>query len=295
MGGDVHRNLEDVDREERRNAWIPPPERLKMGRSWVMGEACMRFGGLRRYSLKWWLALPFSLGHIYRRLSPKDPTIQGMTFWWHGDLPRRPAVEVFEAAAGSDLRLVNPGRRDPSTSTTLFEVSCILLGLRQVQAGKVLEIGTFDGNTTLNLAANVPDDGGVVTVDLPLEGDSELALRAEGRERNVTDRTVVGEQFQGRPESSRIRQIFGDSARLDWGKFGGPFDVVFIDGCHSYDYVVSDTEHALDVLRPGGLLLWHDYAEMESVSRAVDSFRGRLDGLCALEGTRLAAGFKKAD
>ena len=40
--------------------------------------------------------------------------------------------------------------------------------------------------------------------------------------------------------------------------------------------------------------MWHDYAEMESVSLAVDEFRGVFEDLVAIQGTRLATGRVKA-
>lgn len=255
----------------------------------------MKFGGLKRFSFKWWLALPFSLGDIWKRLTPKDPHVHGMSYWWYGELERRPFQSVFKNCASARYSLTNAGRRDPTTSTTLFELNCVLMALHETGAKRVLEIGTFDGNTTVNIAQNLPDDGIVVTVDLPVEDppkDYAIAID-DPTKKNVTDRRIVGAQFKGHPAEKRIRQVFGDTAKLDWTTFGGPFDVVFIDGCHAYEYVKSDTEKALAVVKKGGIILWHDYAEMDSVSRAVDEYRGRIGDLCALAQTRIAVGFVK--
>ncbi len=255
----------------------------------------MKYGGLRRFSLKWWLALPFSIGDIFKRLMPKDPMVHTQCCWWYGELPRLHPQEVFPEAAGADYRILNSGRRDPATSTTIYELNCILMGMSHIGAKRVVEVGTFDGNTTLNMAANVGDGGKVTTLDLPLEeAEPELELAIDPGLRNVTKRQVVGEQFLNRREKERIEQIFEDSGKVDWGTLGGPFDMAFIDGCHAYEYVKNDTENALSVVRPGGIVMWHDYAEMEDVSRAVDEFRGRFEQICALQGTRLAIGFVKS-
>jgi len=37
------------------------------------------------------------------------------------------------------------------------------------------------------------------------------------------------------------------------------FDMVFIDGDHSYEGARYDIEHSLPLLRPGGILVLHDY------------------------------------
>jgi hypothetical protein len=54
--------------------------------------------------------------------------------------------------------------------------------------------------------------------------------------------------------------------------------------------VKSDTENALKILARGGVVVWHDYGQIPSVSRCVDEFAGRLKAR-ALRGTRLAVGF----
>lgn len=35
-------------------------------------------------------------------------------------------------------------------------------------------------------------------------------------------------------------------------------DFVFVDGFHCYEYVKNDTEKGLEMLRPGGIIAWHD-------------------------------------
>ena len=51
------------------------------------------------------------------------------------------------------------------------------------------------------------------------------------------------------------------------------FGLVFVDGCHAYDFVHQDTANALRYLRPGGLIVWHDYGMLKDVSRVVDENR----------------------
>ena len=36
-------------------------------------------------------------------------------------------------------------------------------------------------------------------------------------------------------------------------------DLAFIDGAHTDDYVRNDTEKIARMMRPGGLVFWHDY------------------------------------
>jgi hypothetical protein len=103
----------------------------------------------------------------------------------------------------------------------------------------------------------------------------------------VADDDAVGRQYRGTPYEASIRQVFGDSARLDWDRLGGNFDLVFIDGSHSYDYVISDTNNALAHVRPGGVLIWHDYVMLKDASTALDDFPGAIN-VRQVAGTRLA-------
>lgn len=165
---------------------------------------------------------------------------------------------------------------------------------RYRKASKALEIGTYDGNTALLLAANLAAEGDVVTVDLPpdFHMENRNSLTYSDVELNLTQREQLGRQFQGHRLSTKIRQVYGDSAKLDWNTFGGPFDLVFIDGCHSEAYVQSDSRNAIKQLAPGGVIVWHDYGMIADVSNVVDQVAHENTAMrvYALEGTRLAIG-----
>jgi predicted O-methyltransferase YrrM len=44
-----------------------------------------------------------------------------------------------------------------------------------------------------------------------------------------------------------------------------PCDAVFIDGDHSRKGVLNDTHLALEKVRPGGIVIWHDYHNLGTV------------------------------
>lgn len=218
-------------------------------------------------------------------LSP-DPVYLEQAGWVHGKLPRTALNSFLPESSGLDLTLIRSFDRTWGTSVTIEELSCLLAILKTVQAKKILEIGTWDGNTTVNLASNT--EGTVVTVDLPPDEQKGSSIP------NLTDRTQLGRQFRGHSCESRIRQVFGDSSRLDWGGLGGPFDLIFIDGAHHYDFVARDTENARAHVSARGAIVWHDYAIFEDVSRIVDETARDAKELkvYAIEGTRLAVGLK---
>jgi predicted O-methyltransferase YrrM len=129
-----------------------------------------------------------------------------------------------------------------------------------INAKNICEIGTYDGNTALNLAANSPDDALITTIDLPPNWNGQFELDIPQPYINVQDRTKIGLQYKNTKYSHKIIPIFEDSAKINWGmNFPVSFDLVFIDGCHYYEYVNKDTQNALQHIKPGGLLIWHDY------------------------------------
>ncbi len=198
----------------------------------------------------------------------QDPeTYHAISSWTYGRLPRVPVTALAPAIADADVRLYRFLSRHSDGAPTVLELATLCGLVRHLDAHRVLEIGTFDGGTTLNLAENLPDDGVVTTVDLPPDWRARDSNHDPG---NVPEPSMVGHKFRATTVAKRIRQVFGDSTRLDWRELGGPFDVIFIDGCHEYESVRQDTANALRVVRPGGVILWHDYGVIESVSRAVD-------------------------
>jgi predicted O-methyltransferase YrrM len=237
-----------------------------------------------RSTLSWVLR-----GHLAR-----DSVFVSQTYWFTGALPRVSLTKILPAAAEIEVVLPRAFDRKSGTSISVEEACHVGSIAKCIKARKALEIGTYDGNTALVLAANLAADGDVVTLDLPpdFELENQGGLTYSDGELNLTQRDQLGRQYKSHPLSSRIRQVYGDSAALNWSRLGGPFDLVFIDGCHSEAYVESDSRHALEHLAPGGAIVWHDYGMILEVSRVVDRLarEGTRLKVYALEGTRLAVG-----
>jgi predicted O-methyltransferase YrrM len=97
--------------------------------------------------------------------------------------------------------------------------------------------------------------------------------------------------YSGSDAEQKVQQLFGDSKTLDVGRWAGTCDLVFVDGSHAYSYVVSDSAKALELVAPGGLVLWHDYAgprHSPGVYRALNELAERVP-LVRLAGTTLVA------
>jgi len=246
---------------------------------------------INRANISWGLRNPALLLVLLRRLFPwkamrYDPECAHLVkSWGSGKLPRKSLQEIFPGVEAVDLELRAPYRRVVGTATDLQELTCLLAVMKLLRARKVLEVGTNDGFTTLNLAANLSHDPDafVTTVDL----SPDLAAQPAKHLSAACKPSLIGSKFTGEPEAKRIRQVFGDSTKLDWKTLGGPFDLIFIDGGHDFDCVKSDTENAFKNLAPGGAIFWHDYGFILDVSQALDAATAP-GPLFALLGTRLA-------
>jgi len=157
--------------------------------------------------------------------------------------------------------------------------------------GNVFEIGTFDGRTTLNLAMNLRGRGKVYTLDLPPETPTRFDV--ESGERHFIDKPEPGARYRSaektRPEAvGKIVQLLGDSAAFDYSEYEGTCGLVFVDGSHAYDYAKADTETAVKLVRPGGIIVWHDYGVWKGVTTWLEEFEaGQGLGLRAVSGTSL--------
>ena len=86
----------------------------------------------------------------------------------------------------------------------------------------------------------------------------------------------------------RIHQLLGDSATFDYSRFANSCSLVFVDGSHAYDYALSDTYNAMNIVSDGGVVVWHDYGIWDGVTKALEEVeqRERL-GLRNIRGTSL--------
>jgi len=59
---------------------------------------------------------------------------------------------------------------------------------------------------------------------------------------------------------NNVTQLRGDSRSFDFGQLNRKFDLIFIDGDHHYDFILSDTENIFrHLVHENSIVVWHDY------------------------------------
>ncbi len=201
-----------------------------------------------------------------------------------------PEVSWKDCTSKRITKIWKPDRRNGNTR--ISEIAVINKIAADCEDGtNLFEIGTFDGRTSLNLAFSSPSNCSLYTLDLlPTE---ETFFPLTPGERYMMGKEMSGEQLEKYQESAnsivnKIHRLFGDSALFDFSPYKNSCSLVFIDGSHAYEHVKSDTYAAMDMIRSGGVIVWHDYGIWEEVTKALEEIESKEKyGLKNIKGTSL--------
>ncbi len=203
-------------------------------------------------------------------------------------IPKLEIIDVVKDDIPIELREM-PWR---DGNITLIELGVINKLLHKYSPKRIFEIGTYDGRTTLNLSANSSQDAVIYTLDLPQMEECSIQPSALTNDKSFVDKVKTGIRFHGTECERRIVQLLGDSATFDFSPYENSIDLVFIDGAHTYDYILNDSAKALKLLKNGeGIILWHDYSWVwGDVAKALNrlySSDPRFKGIRHIRGTSL--------
>jgi hypothetical protein len=152
-----------------------------------------------------------------------------------------PMLSLADLFPDFDERIVSIGQLPRgSWSTPLADVVMLLKIAVCTEPKRLMEIGSYHGCTALFLAQHVSSDARIVTIDRHPDH---------------------GEAYRKTSVASKIERRVGP---IDQAIFAqdepASYDLIFIDGDHSYECVRNDTEFVLPLLSPAGFIVWHDYA-----------------------------------
>lgn len=165
--------------------------------------------------------------------------------------------------------------------------------VRHKQPRKIFEIGTFLGATTLRLAANSQAE--VYTLDLPPKGHPDYVAPLVIDPESDVYPAEPGARFKDTPYAARINQILANSQTFDYSPYYGQFDLVFVDACHHYEFVLRDSHTAFKLIKPDGIIIWHDYANYAPGVRQALSEINEQYPILHIEGTSLAVHFSSVE
>jgi predicted O-methyltransferase YrrM len=134
--------------------------------------------------------------------------------------------------------------------------------------GRIVEIGSFRGRSTIVLASAAPEGVEVVAIDPhagtdrgPREIETDAATGESDHERFLANlaRAGVGERVR------HVRSFSQDAlAEVD-----GDIDVLYVDGAHRYGPARDDIASWGARVRPGGTMLIHDSFSSIGVTAAI--------------------------
>ncbi|HEX3436509.1 MAG TPA: class I SAM-dependent methyltransferase [Pseudacidobacterium sp.] len=136
------------------------------------------------------------------------------------------------------------------------EIKPLLEMVRGMRPRTVLEIGTARGGTLFLWTRVVAENAHLISIDLPggAFGGGYAWWRKPVYQSFATSKQKL-DLLRGNSHSmdalTRIRKL------LD----GEPVDLLFIDAGHTYDDVQQDFSMYSPLVRPGGLIVFHDIAE----------------------------------
>lgn len=200
------------------------------------------------------------------------------TVEWHlgPGIPTLPIRDLVGGEADADVTMTASNH---PFELPLGEKASLMALVRHYKPQLLFEMGTFTGATTVSLARAAGKDATVHTIDLP---DKEIVW-------GPAVRAAIGRRLTERTESdASIIAHRCNTKSFDFAPFERKVDFVYIDASHEYHDVLHDSNAALRMVRPGGIVVWDDYqATIPGVVRALREL-SRTHRIFQIELTRLA-------
>jgi predicted O-methyltransferase YrrM len=162
-------------------------------------------------------------------------------------------LRIWATCGTKPIRLANEMVLTGQCIQRKWELAAMMARVKRLQPAIVVEIGTYRGGSLHCWSSVCPPTTHFVSIDLPWEANGEVDPEAD---------------------MARMRDLFRPGQLLDWLKMDShaagtknklkdildsrQVDFLFIDGDHSYLGVKRDYELYHELVRPGGLIAFHD-------------------------------------
>jgi len=134
--------------------------------------------------------------------------------------------------------------------------------------GRIVEIGSFRGRSTIVLATAAADGVEVVAIE-PHAGNDRGPQEIEGYEAEArVDHEVFLKNLAAAGVADRVRHVRAFSSQAH-GAVGGRIDLLWVDGAHRYGPALADLRDWGDRVAGGGQMLVHDSFSSVGVTLAI--------------------------
>jgi predicted O-methyltransferase YrrM len=133
----------------------------------------------------------------------------------------------------------------------LDEAAALYKIVKSIPNAHGIEIGRFNGGSTVLLASAVGPHGGLISIDS--EPQDDQALEAFLKQTNLLE---------------RVELVVADAGAF---QHDGQVDFVFIDGDHSYEGAKRDHNKWGSKVRPGGFIIHHDMGKARPLASQWES------------------------
>ncbi len=155
-----------------------------------------------------------------------------------------PFIDLLTLFPNFDVKLKNLTFLDLASPN--MDIALVKLLAQRNQHCDYLEIGSLRGETIVNVSADV---NSVTSLSL-----SPLEMQEMGFHKSMIEQDALF--IKG---NNAIKHIGHNSLTFDFASLGRKFDLIFVDGDHSFDGVVSDTKNAFKMLKDdSSVIVWHD-------------------------------------
>jgi predicted O-methyltransferase YrrM len=155
------------------------------------------------------------------------------------------------------------GWMSPGQASTLYDAA-----RRCPPGGTIVEIGSFQGRSTIVLASAASPDVAVIAID-PHAGNDRGPQEIDGyADAAADDHAVFLANLERAGVADRVRHVrkFSDDALAD---VEAPIDVLYIDGAHRYGPARADIRDWGARVTGGGTMLIHDSFSSIGVTLAI--------------------------
>lgn len=162
-----------------------------------------------------------------------------------------------------------------------LETTILVALVRSVLPKVMIEVGCQQGRTAKTILDHVPSLEAYVGIDIPF--GKRPTLKCQESEVPYSAGLWVR-------TDERFFLLVRDRGSLDLSPGDlEPCDAFFVDGDHSEDVVLHDSYLARALVRPGGIVIWHDYGnEAVGVTQVLDKLYAEGWPITNVQGTWLA-------